>query len=107
MAHPERVIPGVLRVGYRRRVRRIALLVIVVSTGCALWRPPALAVLLVLVFLAPVLALAGAGPLRPGALAALILRLRAPVLALVSCAACARYRADRRFRYAMHRPADG
>jgi hypothetical protein len=47
----------------------------------AVWRWPALPVLLVLAFLAPVLALAGAAPLGPGALAALALRLGAPVLA--------------------------
>jgi hypothetical protein len=47
----------------------------------ASWRRPALAVLLVLALLALVLALTGAGPLRPGPLAALLLMTGAPVLA--------------------------
>jgi peptidoglycan lytic transglycosylase len=41
VAHLECVILTRLRAGYRSRVKRIALLVLVVSTSCALWRPPA------------------------------------------------------------------
>ena len=52
----------------------------VVAVG-AVWRRLALAVLLVVAVLAPMLALAGAGPLGPGALAALLVVIRAPILA--------------------------
>jgi threonine dehydratase len=51
-----------------------------VAVGAS-WRRPALAVLLVLPVLAPLVALAGARPLGPGALAALLLVIGAPVLA--------------------------
>jgi hypothetical protein len=56
------------------------------------WRPALLALAGVLI-LAAVVALASAGPLGPRALAALLVALRAPVLAAVCWPALVRWRA--------------
>jgi hypothetical protein len=53
----------------------------------ASWRRSALVALAGVLVLAPVVALAGAGPLGPGALAALLLMTSAPVLAAAALAA--------------------